>query len=333
MPFARTAARRALAEEVERIAGDLRVPLGELEDALAALVGGEGLPPGLAPEVLFEGGVPRLRPVLVVLASRAAAMREADAQAAFEVVAIAEMLQGAILLHDAALGRRDGRRRRVARRVLRGATTWLGANHLTLRALELARRAPAPEVMGEALDALRDISETHALGAQLRERAPTPAEVLQHAEGHSGALMAFACRAAGHVAGAGRAEVTNLGRYGRHVGVALCLAEDLALFERRGHSAFGRELARAAGRPVFPVAAANARDPSVDPLWRLVGRGRDPALAVELADRVYAAGGLVAGREALVKHAWEARRALAPLPDSPARDSLDRIAASLARAA
>jgi geranylgeranyl pyrophosphate synthase len=321
-------ARRALTEEIERLAYELRGPLGGLEEALAALAGGDGLPPGMSPEVLFEGGVPRMRPVLVVLAARASALRDADAQAAFEVVAIAEMLQAAVALHDAALGRRDGRRRRVARRVFRGATSWLGANHLSLRALELARRVPAPEVMGEALDALRDISETHALDAALRDRPATPAEVLQHAEGNSGALLAFACRAAGHIAGAGRPEVTNLGRYGRHVGVALRLADDLAIFERPP-----RELARAGGRPSFPVAAAHARDPVVDPLWRKIGRGGDAALCAELAERVRDAGGLVAGREALLKRSWEARRALTPLPESPARDSLDRIAASLVRAA
>jgi geranylgeranyl pyrophosphate synthase len=318
--------------EVERLASELRGPLGGLEEAIVGLVDGEGLPPGLTPEILFEGGIPRVRPVLVVLAARASTQREADPQAAFEVAAIGEMLQGAIRLHDAALGRPDGRRRRAARRVLRGAGSLLGANHLTLRALELARRAPAPEILGETLELLRDVGAGHALGEALRTRPATVADALLHAEEHSGALFAFTCRAGGHLVHAGRPAVSGLGRYGRHVGIAWKLAEDLALFEpvdgRRqlGHHAAGV-------RPLFPVAWANGLDPGIDPLWRRLGTDFDPALAEELTERVRTLGGIAAGREALVRETWAARRALRPLPPSPARDSLDRIAASLASVA
>lgn len=327
-PWSASAARRSLLAEVERLAHELRGPAG-LEDAIHSLVDGEGLPPGLTPEVLFDGGMPRVRPVLVVFAARAAMQRDADPQAAFEVAAIAEMLQGAIRLHDMALGRRDGRRRRAARRVLRGAGSLLGANHLTLRALELARRAPAPEILGETLELLRDVGAGHALGESLRTRPATVADALLFAEEHSGAFFAFACRAGGHLVRAGRPAITGLGRYGRHVGIAYKLAEDVALFEP---STGARVLAHHAAsvRPVFPIAWANAHDPAVDPLWRRLGEGYDAALAGEITERVRALGGLGAGREALVRETWAARRALRPLPPSPARDALDRLAASLA---
>jgi geranylgeranyl pyrophosphate synthase len=329
-PWSAGAARRALLAEVERLAADIRGPNGGHEDALASLIDGEGLPPGLTPEILFEGGMPRLRPVLVMLAGRAAAAGEAaDPQAAFEVAAIAEMLQGAIRLHDMALGRRDGRRRRAARRVLRGAGSLLGANHLTLRALELARRAPAPEILGETLELLRDVGAGHALGESLRTRPATVADALLFAEEHSGAFFAFACRAGGHLVRAGRPAISGLGRYGRHVGIAYKLAEDVALFEP---STGPRLLAHHAAsvRPNFPVAWANAQDPGIDPLWRRLGEGHDVVLAGELTARIRALGGLGAGREALVRETWAARRALKPLPPSAARDSLDRLAASLA---
>ncbi|MDP2313763.1 MAG: polyprenyl synthetase family protein [Pseudomonadota bacterium] len=337
-PWSAGSARRSLLLEVERLAAEMRGPLGGLEEAIIGLVDGEGLPPGLSPEILFEGGMPRMRPVLVVLAGRAATERDAterdaDPQAAFEVAAIAEMLQGAIRLHDMALGRRDGRRRRAARRVLRGAGSLLGANHLTLRALELARRAPAPEILGETLELLRDVGAGHALGEALRTRPATVADALLFAEEHSGALFAFTCRAGGHLVRAGRPAITGLGRYGRHVGIACKLAEDLALFDP---AAGGRQLAQhaAASRPVFPVAFANAKDPAIDPLWRRLGvGGYDDAVAIELGERVRALGGLGAGREAMIRETWAARRALRPLPPSPARDSLDRLAASLATVA
>jgi len=330
-PWAAGTARRSLLLEVERLALELRGPLGGLEEAIVALVDGEGLPPGLSPEILFEGGMPRMRPVLVVLAGRAAMQREADPQAAFEVAAIAEMLQGAIRLHDMALGRRDGRRRRAARRVLRGAGSLLGANHLTLRALELARRAPTSRRSSRVSPRISGAG--HALSEALRTRPATIADSLLFAEEHSGALFAFTCRAGGHLVDAGRPAITGLGRYGRHVGIAWKLAEDLALFDP---SSGGRQLAHnaAAARPVFPVAWANAQDPAIDPLWRRLGAGGyDDAVATELSERVRSLGGLGAGREAMVRETWAARRALRPLPPSPARDSLERLAASLASAA
>ncbi len=327
-PWSAGAARRALLVEADRLTKDLRGPGGSLEEAIAALIDRDGLPPGLTPEILFEGGVPRLRPLLVILASRAAvAESEADPQAAFEVAAIAEMLQGAIRLHDIALGQRDGRRRRAVRRVLRGAGSLLGANHLTLRALELARRAPAPEILGETLELLRDVGAGQALGESLRHRPATVADALLFAEEHSGAFFAFACRAGGHLVRAGRPAITGLGRYGRHVGIAWKLAEDIALFE----APTNRHLAHHAAslRPVFPVAWANAHDPEIDPLWRRLGDSYDAGLAEEVTTRIRVIGGFGAGREALTHETWAARRALRPLPASPARDSLDRLAASL----
>ena len=323
-------ARRALAAEVERLAGDLRGPLARVEDAVTTLLEGEDLPPDVPANALFEGGIPRIRPLLVVLAARiperaAGASDGADADA-MEVAAVAELLQRSIVLHDAALGPRDGRRRRAARRVLRGATAWFGGSHLTLRALELARRAPSPEVLGEALDALRELTEGHALGQALRERPVDVQDALLHAESHAGVIFAFACRAGGRLAGASRPELTALGRYGRHLGVAWQVAEDLAVFER-GAEALAREAATA--RPILPVVAAAGRHADLAARWRALGAGHGDAAT--LADAIRAAGGLQTAREALVQRAWAAQAALAGLPETPARVSLARIADALAR--
>lgn len=328
-------ARRAFATEVERLAHEFRGSLGHLEEALAALADGEGLPPGLEPEVLFAGGVPRVRPVLVLLASQL--RRESDAAAAAEVAYVAELLQTAIRLHDAALGKQHGLRRRAARRVIGGAAHWLGASHVTLRALEIARRAPTPDILGDALETLREVSEGQALGEAIRGRPATVREAEQVAEGHTGAVFAFSCRAGGRIGGAERAEVVSLGRYGRHVGVGVHIAEELALLERVGSD--GPDVRPAAwrilpGRPVlYPVAFAGSRDPAIHALWRRMTASPDPVLARELVDGVGRAGGFGAGREALVLHAWAARRALQGLPDGQARDALDGIAASLTRSA
>lgn len=324
-----TSGRRRLLAEVERLASELRDP-GRIEDTLATLIGGEGSEYGIAPEELFSGGVPRIRPVLVHLAAQTGLHPGAEpAAGTADVALVAELLHAAVILHDAALGRREGLRRRAARRVLHRASHWLGGNHLTLRALEIARRAPAPEILGDALDALREVTEGQAFGAALQERTPTPADVLRHAESQAGAVLAFSCRAGGRLAGAGRPSLTRLGRYGRHTGVAFQLAEDLAAFDSTD-GLDGLVRLAATGRPVLPIAIAAERDPELAALWRSLGDLEEPETATAIAERVGSSGAIGRGREAMLEHVWAARRALAELPDTPARGAMDRIVGSLA---
>lgn len=328
-------ARRALLAEIEQLAGDLRGPLGRIEEAVTALVAGEGVPADLPAHALFEGGIPRIRPVLVVLAARIADEEPApegasSAEGTFEVAAVVELLHLSLAFHDAALGAREGRRRRIARRVLRGATSWLGASHLTLRALELARRAPSPEILGEALDALRELTEGYALGESLRQRAPELQDALLHAESHVGVVFAFACRAGGRLAGLPRPELTALGRYGRHLGVAWQIAEDLAVFDR-GADAVAREAM--SGRPLVPVSAAAARNPALAARWGALGVEPSPEAARGVAAEISAAGGFLQAREALVSRAWMARSALTGVREGSARGALERLADALVRGA
>ncbi|RME25804.1 MAG: hypothetical protein D6798_08125, partial [Deltaproteobacteria bacterium] len=217
----------------EALEDDIVDTLLRLESALRDLAGGDGAPVGFDPALFLAPGVPRVRPILVLLSARAAAaagdgsrVDDADARTGAEHAAVAaELLHLAIDLHDAALGSPGGRRRRAARRIIGGAVGWLGANHLTLRAIELARSAPAPEIVGDLLDALREITDGQALSQSLGPgRVGSSADCLAMADSRSGAVFAFACRAGARVVGADRTVVRQLGRYGRHAGIAWQLA-------------------------------------------------------------------------------------------------------------
>lgn len=311
-----------------------------LDEALRDLAGGEGAPRGFDPDLFLAPGVPRVRPLLVLLSARAASASEGAQRAtdpgpmlgAEQIAAATELLHIAITLHDAALGQRGGRRRRAARRLLGGAVGWLGGNHLLLRALELSRHAPAPEIVGDLLDTLREINEGQALAQALRGVAPGSAEeVLSLADARSGAVFSFACRAGARLVGADRTIVRTLGRYGRHAGIAWHLADDLWVMGLRGDELVSEVADRAAsGRAPLAVSLAAARDPAVAETWRRLARRPEPALVLQLAERVDQAGGLRAERERLVLEAWTARRALNSLPPSPHREALDRFVARLA---
>ena len=317
---------RPLISELERAFDEFEEPLGRVEGSVAQLMLGHGLPSGISPDSHIAPGVPRVRPVLVLLATRAAGGERDEIDAAFS----AELLHRAVTVHDAALGRQDGRRRRIARRLLGGAAHWLGGHHLGLRALEVTR-ASRPELLGEVLDTMREITEGHSLAERLRNRDPNREDWRDYAELHIGAVYAFSCRSGARLAGAPREVASALGRYGRHMGVAWHALEDQWLI-----SVSPDELVRilahrtAAGRPVLPLIIALDEDPAVDVLLDRVLAEGDREAAADLQQRLVTTEGLFETRRAMLEHSLAARRALRTLRPGPHRDALDRLAHSLA---
>lgn len=329
--------RRERVRELEALTGDILKRIQQLDADLGDVIRGEGAPPGFRPEPDdLVPGVPRIRPLLVFLsveAARQSATLSGEPPRAEDLALTAELLHLAVVVHDAALGRQGGRRRRAARRLLGGTVGWLGGHHLTLRALELARHE-GPEVLSELLDAMRATTEGHALAQSLRGRPATSREALAHAENHTGVVFSFACRAGARIAGAERPAISTLGRYGRHAGIAWHLAEDLSLLERaptdESCAALVAERAEA-GRPMLAVSLAAMDDPEIAKLWRCVASGDDLDEVAALSERVSDSGAVEASRRQLLQTSWSARRALNALPPSPHRDALDLLVQALVR--
>lgn len=308
------------------------VPEGADVDSLRQMVE-EDLPPdGDLHDLLGEGAaagreaMPRIRPILVALAARAAGAERVDGEA----MHAAEVLHRALQLHDLAFGREGGKRRWLARKLVKRSVSFLSGNHLTLRALELARHT-RPEVLGEVVDTLRQFADGHELLAEMQKgRVPTTDDWLEHADGHTGALFAFCCRSGAWMARARRPEVTALGRYGRHLGRLWHAAEDVSMLE---HGDGGSHLLTRAlvARPILAVVIAAERDPAIGRAWAELVKHPDPDLADRLAEAVVRAGGVQAARERMVRESWSARKALRSLEDTRYRKALDKLAFGLAR--
>ena len=322
---------RPLLLELERAWDQFEEPLDRIETMVHDLATGQGGFEGVSPDHFLAPGIPRVRPVLVLLATKAAGGGDTEAaEAAFS----AELLHRAIKAHDKALGRQDGRRRRIARRLIGGAAHWLSGHHLTLRALEVARAAPAPELLGEVLDAMREICEGHQLAEDLRDRDASEQDYRDYAEGHIGAIYSFCGRSGARLAGADPRVVGALGRYGRRMGVAWHAMEDawtLSLPDDELVTVLARHAAT--GRPMLPLIAGLRADPEVDPLLDHILATGEASSAAELRERLLQAGGLFATRQMMAEESLGARRALRELEPSEARETLDRIASSLARSA
>ena len=279
-----------------------------------------------AEEILRASRVPRVRPILVVLAARAAGASEVDKELQYA----AELLYAALMVHDVALG--GSGRRRLARRVLRRSVGWLGGNQLILRAVELVRQVSQPDVLDELLDATRSFSDAQMLATELLdEGSPTVALWEEHADGHTGALFAFCCRAGALVAWCEARQVAALGRYGRHLGRMWHIAEDVLLLT--GPDGPAKLLKRAmAGRPVLALAITIERAPEARAVWRELAESPSADAAQTMVDMMTEVRALQATREVMVREAWAARQALSGLERGPHRSALERLVSGLSRA-
>lgn len=292
-----------------------------LSDVLRGAGGEEG--------VSFLGGsrLPRLRPILVVLAARAAGGGHVDPELQYA----AEMLHLALTVHDRVLGPSGNRRHALARRVLRGVG-WIGSNRMLLRAMELARAGTTPAVLDELVDTLGAFHDGQEVAdALVRDGVPDRTAWSEHADGHTGAMLAFCCRVGALVGGPGSGDVAALGRYGRHLGRVWHVAEDVLLLT--GEEALDHLVGRALiGRPMLPVAVAVERLPEAGALWRRVVDGHDAGAAAELLAAVHATRAVAGTREIVAREAWAARQEVARFAETPYRRSLERLASGLARA-
>ena len=325
---------RRVSQGYEKLA-DL-VPEGVDVDALHDLV--EGDVPGEEDldDILGRGfkvdthnahaTAPRIRPILVALAARAVGADSVQGEAMYA----AEFLHRALQVHDAALGRQGGKRRWLARKVVKRSVSLLSGNHLTLRALELTRHSQ-PEVLSDLVDTLRSFSDGDQLLRELQSgRPPGESDWLEHADAHTGALFSFCCRAGAWLAEAERAQVTALGRYGRHLGRLWHIAEDVSMLE---HGDGGAHLvARAlAARPILVVALASEEHPEIAAMWKELVLNPTATRGDALYEALQGTRALALARERMVQEAWTARKLVRSLPESRYRRTLDKLARGLVK--
>lgn len=272
--------------------------------------------------------LPRIRPVLVALAARAAGASAVDPEAQYA----AELLNLAVRLHDVALGQSGGRRRRVAKRVIKRSVGAIAGSHMTLRALELARHASSPALLGEVVDTMRELADGQAVSEDVRAGAvPTREDWREHADGHVAAVFSFCCRAGAHLGAADLPTILALGRYGRHIGRIWHAAEDVAAL--RSPEGPTHLVNRAlAGSPVLPVIVAAESRPELGARWQRLARSPDEAEAARVLGEVIELGAIAGAREVMMRESWNARRALGVVAPSDYRAALDDLAVGLARA-
>jgi len=235
------------------------------------------LPEGLGPVVrhgVLAGGK-RIRPILCVAAFRACGGKD---DAPIQALAVSlELIHAYSLMHDdlPCMDDADLRRGRTTPHRIWGEVTTMAAAAALIPAAALqawtsaeALELEPTEARGVVATLLRAAGASGMVGGQAldllgEERALSPRELDALHARKTGALLAAAPTMGGRAAGAGAAVLDALGRYGRELGLAFQIADDVldatGTARELGKEPSDRELSKSTYVSLYGIDEARAR--------------------------------------------------------------------------
>lgn len=277
---------------------------------------------------IVNSGGKRLRPLLAVTAARAV---NYQGEGHLTLATIIEFIHTATLLHDDVVDASELRRGKETANALFGnEASVLVGDFLYTRAFQLMVTLNSMKVMGILADATNMISEGEVLQLMnCNDPNTTEASYFDVIYGKTGKLFEAATQLGAVLAEQPPAVEVALAAYGRHLGTAFQLVDDLLDYtsnsETMGKQA-GDDLAE--GKPTLPLLYAMWHgSPDESALLRQAieqGNGRD--LLDQVLDIMKRTGALAYTRDCALKEAALAQEQLIALPDTPYRDALYALA-------
>ena len=274
----------------------------------------------------FRLGGKRLRPALVLLSAKATGALKREHVV---LAAVVEMIHTATLVHDDVLDEATLRRHRetINARSDNEASVLVG-DFLFTHAFALASSLEttfACRVIGRSTNIVcsGELRQIHSRG----NFELTEAEYLDIIEAKTAELCACCCRLGAHYAGADPQVEHALDRYGRNLGIAFQIADDLLDLvgdEASAGKSLGTDFEKQ--KLTLPLIRLLTSSPS-DERRELVAklrRGGNGA-RIELAGGLERTDALAYARGKAMQYAQDALEELKLLPDSPARDVLAQM--------
>ena len=305
------------------VAGDLKKVDAEIRRQLASDV---AMVSQVA-EYIVGGGGKRLRPLMVLLAARAAGI---DDERHVRAATIIEFIHTATLLHDDVVDESHQRRgRNTANDVFGNAASVLVGDFLYSRAFQMMVDIGIMRVMAVMADATNTIAAGEVLQLMNAGDPETTEErYLDVIYRKTARLFESGAQVAAIIAGAAAPVEEGLADYGRHLGNAFQLVDD-ALDYRGEATELGKNLGDdlAEGKPTLPL--IHAMSPGTPEQAAMIRRAIEDGGSRDLA-RIRAAiestGGLDYTARLARREADLAIRALADVPESAFREALAALA-------
>jgi octaprenyl-diphosphate synthase len=285
--------------------------------------------PQLAGHIVSAGGK-RLRPMLTLASARLCGYRGDDHLA---LAAAVEFIHTATLLHDDVVDSSDLRRGRdTANAVWGNKPAVLVGDFLFARSFQLMVDVGSLrilEILSHAAAVIAE-GEVHQL-ITANDTATTEAAYLEVIEAKTAALFAAASRIGAVLAGRPPQEEESLERFGRNLGIAYQLVDDMLDFSAR-QSELGKSVGDdfRDGKITLPILIAFARgDAEERAFWRrTLEQGEQGPDDLERAIRLIERRGALVETLARARgYAKSAAEALAPFSDGPLRRALEEAAA------
>lgn len=225
---------QTLSDAMALVAADLQraeLRLAELVDSEVAVVGAIG-------SYLTASGGKRLRPLLTALGAGAVGHAASPG-----LLCVGEMIHLGSLLHDDVVDEADERRGRAAAHRLYGnAGVILTGDFCLARAVLLAATDGGHTAVTRLAEAVTAMAEGEVLQLQRAGNLSTSrADYLETIDKKSAALIAWCAAAGAHACGA-EAEAAALARYGREVGVAFQITDDVLDYQPGTGKPVGQDL-------------------------------------------------------------------------------------------
>ena len=278
-------------------------------------------------EYIIGAGGKRLRPMLLLLASRALGHMGEDAH---QLAAVIEFIHTSTLLHDDVVDESDMRRgRKTANEVWGNATSVLVGDFLYSRSFQLMVELEDMRVQQILADTTNQIAEGEVLQLlHVRNPDTDEAAYLRVIERKTAILFAAATRLGALLAGADEATQSAMHDYGLNLGYAFQIADDVLDYASDAET-LGKNLGDdlAEGKMTLPLihAMAHADAATRERLRAIVEQGEIDALP-EVIAAIHAQESLTYSRERAERFAERADAALDSLPMNDAVAALRGLA-------
>ena len=297
-----------------------------LTDNLKQLIGARHPILGAAAEHLFDAGGKRIRPAIVLLVSRATMADCGLTPRHRRLAEITEMIHTASLVHDDVIDEADLRRSvETVNNLFGNKIAVLAGDFLFAQSSWYLANLDNLQVVKLLSEVIRDFAEGEILqGLNRFEIGTSIDDYIDKSYYKTASLMANSAKAAGVLSDVKPEVAQNLYNYGRNLGLAFQIVDDILDFtgsaEVLGKPA---EADLASGILTIPVLYALKQQPYLEILIeREFSEPEDMSKALEL---IKDSDGVELSRSLAITHARKAAQSLGCLPSSPSKDALNEL--------